>query len=83
MGQYRIDLETHWVHKILDRDKQSKNTTLKTKKMSNHIDPIKNTGVKPDAREGQVVHASYKVLDRYMYIKSEARNVTLYTLSTM
>jgi hypothetical protein len=33
----------HWVHKAQDTDKQSKNTTQKTKKMRN-TDPTKKTG---------------------------------------
>jgi len=38
----------HWIHKT--QTNKTKNTTQKTKKMSN-MDPIKNCGMNPGARE--------------------------------
>ena len=56
-GQSRDTSWQYWVHKTPEGDKQSKNTTQKTKKISN-TDPTKNRYVNPGAREG-LVPASY------------------------
>jgi hypothetical protein len=42
----------HWVHKTQDEDKQNKNTTQKTKEMSN-MNPTKNRGMNPGTHEWQ------------------------------